>query len=118
MAGSQRQSSKEDLWVANADHSLRTRSICQLLRILVTDFTCKIPTDMGAAVTEGTQKQICESGTFLDKSLNPKGIFLDALASLELDMTLTGSPIFREISVNRTFRYTDLQPYNLTTLQP
>ena len=48
--------------------------------------------------------------------------FLDALASLELDMTLTGSPIFfREIldqSVKKTFRQTDLktiQPYNLTT---
>ena len=48
--------------------------------------------------------------------------FLDALASLELVMTVTGSQIFfREIldqSVNKTFRQTDLktiQPYNLTT---
>ena len=44
--------------------------------------------------------------------------FLDALASLELDLTLTGSPIFREISENKTFGHTDLQSYNRTTLQP
>ena len=43
--------------------------------------------------------------------------FLDALASLELVMTVTGSPIFCEISVNKTFGHTDLQPYNPTTLQ-
>ena len=41
--------------------------------------------------------------------------FLDALASLELDMRLRGSPIFREISVNKTFGHTDLQSYNRTT---
>ena len=42
--------------------------------------------------------------------------FLDALASLELVMRVTGSPIFREISVNKTFGHTDLQPYNLTNI--
>ena len=45
-------------------------------------------------------------------------MFLDALASLELDLPLTGSQIFREISVNKTFGHTDLQSYNRTTLQP
>ena len=46
--------------------------------------------------------------------------FLDALASLELDMTLTGSLIFREIFTTG-FWDTDLstlQPNNLTTLLP
>ena len=43
--------------------------------------------------------------------------FLDALASLELDMPLRGSTIFREISVNKTFGHTDVQQYNLTTSQ-
>ena len=47
--------------------------------------------------------------------------FLDALASLEWDMPLTGSTIFREISVNKIFGLTDyhkLQLYNITALQP
>ena len=53
--------------------------------------------------------------------------FLDALASLELVMRVTGSQIFREIlssghKVNRTTgqknnRILGLQPYNLATLQ-
>ena len=40
-------------------------------------------------------------------------VFSDSLASLELDLSLMGSPVFREISVNKTFRHAVLQPYNL-----
>ena len=55
----------------------------------------------------------------MDKDLG-RHIFLDALASLELDTTLSGSQIFREILVNKLFVLTDLhtlQSYNLTTLK-
>ena len=89
VAGSQRQSSKADLWVVNADHCLRTRSICQLLRILVTDLTFgtdshgdgtyTISVGIGAYMQQQSlraQKQIYESGTFLEKSLNPNYFFL------------------------------------------
>ena len=37
-----------------------------------------------------------------------KTAFLDALASLELDMTLRGYTIFREISVKKIFGHTDI----------
>ena len=73
VAGSQRQSSKADLWVVNADHCLRTRSICQLLRILVTDLTFESVHTCSSS--HNAQRQIYESGTFLEKSLNPNDFF-------------------------------------------